>query len=323
MKKIFFIFLLAVIGLTAKSFGQGTCQNAQNLYPSDTAIQLLSANDTVAWYVYNATTPYLSIQVLMLDSIFPNCKIQLYTGNCNNLTFMDSSNCTQNLTFYENALTVGNTYYLKFTKPYLSPSVKFILNIWASILECNDNTCHDGQSSSPITPGYSCDLVCNGNFEYYSSIPTYTGQIGLACPWGSVNDADPDYFNGIANGTNPGGYEIGVPYNTCCSNQPDIITGHKGYAGFAPFTTTPPSGYNSYEYIYQPLKQALLPGIWYTVSLDISRACNYNRAVDNIGVFLSGSNPYIGSWDFSSGTSTNPNTNSIPYSTNFPNQTWI
>ncbi|MEI6823300.1 MAG: T9SS type A sorting domain-containing protein [Bacteroidota bacterium] len=326
MKKIFFIFLLAVIGLTAKSFGQGTCQNAQNLYPSDTAIQLLSANDTIAWYIYQATTPNLTLQVSMLDTLRETVSgIYIYSGNCDNFTLVDSSHNAYNLMLNINTLTIGNIYYVKITKPALTPSVKFILDIWTKILNCSDiiYNCRDGQSSSPITPGYNCDLVCNGNFEYYTSIPTYTSQIGLACPWGSVNDASPDYFNADAiNLSNPSwpGNEVGVPKNNFCNNQPDMITGHKGYAGFGVALSAVGHEYYGYqEYIYEPLKEALLPGLEYTVTFNISRACEYKYAVDNIGVFLSENYPYIGS----NGQSGQNITHSIPYNTDFPYQTWI
>ncbi len=71
-------------------------------------------------------------------------------------------------------------------------------------------------------------FLCNGNFEYYSQLPTGISQIGVACPWGSVNDASLDYYH--ANST---AWESTVPSNSMGYQESYYnFWGYKGYAGF-------------------------------------------------------------------------------------------
>ena len=291
--------------------GSYYCNCANALYPSDTAIQLLSATDTVAWYIYHAVSPYLNIVALKEDTLTKVTGIYIYLGNCNNLTLLDTARFIYHSGLYENNLIIGNNYYIKLTKSTLLSSVKFNVNKSHDILNCNDTICHDADSILYESPGYSsnCDLVCNGNFEYCTYYPYTLSQIGLACPWGSVNDATPDYFNG-GNQTISGVYvpnnQIGFQYDFYQSLN------HEAYAGIY----TVPGYWN--EYIYQKLKQPLLKNLPYTVSLKVSFADNYNTLhytpVNNIGVFLSANNPYVGT------DTINNHVDTINY---IPSQTWI
>jgi hypothetical protein len=304
-QKILLIIFLTIIGLSKKTIGQGSCFNATLLVSMDSNY-IISANTTEAWYIYYANTPNLSVQINTMEdtNIVTISGLQLFTGNCSNLTQIASSSNANNLILSVNNLYIGNTYYIKITKPVTSYAVKFSVNDNPIILNCADLVCHD-------SPSLSCDLVCNGNFEYCSFIPTYISQIGLACPWGSVNGANPDYFNGDASG-NPG-FIVGVPSNDVGFQYSfNNSLGDKGYAGFGvSLNNVSNSTYN--EYIYQKLKYPLLKNLTYKVSLKVSRADYYKYAVDNIGVFLSENNPYV---------SGPPGVNTGPISY-IPSQTWI
>jgi len=304
-QKILLIIFLIIIGISNKTMGQGSCFNATLLVSMDSNY-IISANTTEAWYIYYANTPNLSVQINTMEdtNIVTISGLQLFTGNCSNLTQIASSSNANNLILSVNNLYIGNTYYIKITKPVTSYAVKFSVNDNPIILNCADLVCHD-------LPSLSCDLVCNGNFEYCSFIPTYISQIGLACPWGSVNGANPDYFNGDASG-NPG-FIVGVPSNDVGFQYSfNNSLGDKGYAGFGvSLNNVSNSTYN--EYIYQKLKYPLLKNLTYKVSLKVSRADYYKYAVDNIGVFLSENNPYV---------SGPPGVNTGPISY-IPSQTWI
>ncbi len=290
MKKLILFIFLSVILLTGKSFGQGTCQNAPNIYPSDSVIQLLSTNDTIAWYIYNSTTPILSIQALLFDSIAtPACEIYIYSGYCNNLILIDTSR-NIHLGLIMNSLSIGNTYYIKITKTSLTTAVRFqVKNATDPVLTCGDTYCHDNDNPLYHTPGFCNDLVCNGNFEYCTHPPATLSQIGLACPWGSANDATPDYYSSNSTDNIPG-TSVNVPNNSL-GYQPDFILGHKAYAGMC-FNDMSIGDPDYHEYIYQKLKHKMLQGHSYNVSMLISRAEHYRLAIDNIGVFFSANTPY-------------------------------
>ncbi|MEI6823541.1 MAG: T9SS type A sorting domain-containing protein, partial [Bacteroidota bacterium] len=287
------------------------CNGAIALFPSDTAIQLLSANDTIAWYIYNATTPYLTIQVSSLESTFDTVSdIYIYSGNCGNLMLIDTASYTSHNGLYVNTLTVGNNYYIKLTKLNLSPSINFYINNKSVILNCDDTICHDYDSSLYQTPGYYCDLVCNGNFESCAYYPNNAAQIGLACPWGSVNDATPDYFNG---GSGTLGFAVPIVIGGYQNDYYHSLK-HKAFAGI--YYKKHWKGKRDYsEYIYQKLKQPLIKDNKYTVSLKVSLSNGgVNTPTNNIGVYLSNYNPYIGTDSMNNITST------IAY---IPAQTWI
>lgn len=306
MKKIIFIMLLAIIGFGSKTMGQGTCISASNITPNTTN-NTIPAGTTEAWYMYNAITPNLSIQINTLEdtNLVSISGIYLYTGDCGNLNQIASSNNANNIMLTVENLNAGSTYYIKISKGVSANAVKFSVNDNSIILNCTENPgCHD-------LPSQSCDLVCNGNFEYYSFIPTYISQIGLACPWGSVNSSNPDYYNGDASG-NPG-MLVDVPSNFAGNqNSYNYSTGDKGYAGFG-VGMTDASAAVYQEYVFQKLKHPLIAGVTYNVSFKVSRADNYKMAVNNIGAFLSSNNPYVPG---APGT----NTGNISY---IPSQTYI
>ena len=285
--------------------------NAITLSSTDTIIQL-STTDSVVWYIYHANTTHLLIKRAFMvgastDTII---KMYIYTGICSNLTLIDSvHNSSKGL--YVNNLTIGNNYFIKIINSKLLPPNNIYYFNPGDILNCWESTCHDNDNPNYPSPDYSyvCDYICNGSFEYYNTNPPNgLSQIGLACPWGSANDATPDYYNGAAIGGGGNSWAAEVPQNYL-GYQADYIPNHKGYAGILI-----EQGSDWREYIYQRLKNPLKAGITYTVSLKVSRADYAQYSIDNFGVFFSNYDPY-------NSMDTPPwYTSYIDY---IPDQTWI
>jgi hypothetical protein len=265
-----FIFLVN----TSNGYGQGNCSNAPYISPNDTSIHVLSA-DTVVWFKYHATSQYLNLELYPTDSIQDTVNsIEIYSGVCSALTLVKTS--VKQFIYVEN-LVIGNDYYFKFTKHITQNQVVFTMSK-SPIIIYAVKTCHDNSQAT------NCDLVCNGNFEYSSAIPNGISQIALAQPWGSVNDANPDYYNANAP------FLAGVPLNSQGNQYSAGLSGDKGYAGFGTYNPNAMYPYN--EYIYQELKQAMIPNHTYTVTLKLSLADNSLYATRNVGIFISDYDPF-------------------------------
>ncbi len=272
-----FIFLVN----TSNGYGQGNCSNAPYISPNDTSIHVLSA-DTVVWFKYHATNS--NFQLGIIPASFPLYElyaVELYSGDCSGLTLVSGS---LQPVLYTSALVSGNDYYLKIRKNNVIQSVVFTLDLSVPVLNCSPYQCNDQLSQA-------CDLVCNGNFEYYTSLPNGPSQIGLACPWGSLSHGTPDYYH--SNGTNSaqapvnGGNGTHISWNC----PPD-----KAFSGFGcdlNINPTPQEYYRHCEYLYQKLKAPMQAGVQYTIRFKISLTKKSKYACDSIGVFLSTIDPYF------------------------------
>ncbi|MFO7723636.1 MAG: gliding motility-associated C-terminal domain-containing protein [Bacteroidales bacterium] len=123
------------------------------------------------------------------------------------------------------------------------------------------------------------NLVPNGDFELYSSLPNYYGQCSLAIGWSNVNGhyslslhASPDYFHTLGS----------VPYSL---------------GQIAPFSGKAQMGVCTYldhvpdfrEYISTQLSSPLIPGIQYSLSFWLSSGHNgsYTFCTGNFGIHFS------------------------------------
>ena len=168
MKKIFFIFLLAVIGLTAKSFGQGTCSNAQQIYITDSIqSQTLQINDSVYWIKFTASDTTLYFYLIRSDTnVISN--IYLYHANdgCDSYTNIDQD-FGYGYINYEN-LIINDIYFIKITQ---NNTLNY--NIYYS----------NKQVEPPISLGASlASVVTFNNFSpttyttYYNNITCWTSN---------------------------------------------------------------------------------------------------------------------------------------------------
>ena len=212
MKKILLIMLLAIIGLISRTMGQGTCTNASILSPTDTIIQL-SANDSVAWFMYQTTTNYLKLSLYSpamadaISSIAQQADVRLYSGNCNNLSEILNFDSLSPYVFFNNNLTSQTTYYIKVN--YRS--------------DWNPKLLIKNQIYQYATQGdciHNCNLIANGDFSsgifdsYWNDLePFYYERVSCWCAaWGSpmmTVEYDPTTFNNAAYFGCGGKYYVG------------------------------------------------------------------------------------------------------------------
>jgi hypothetical protein len=117
-----------------------------------------------------------------------------------------------------------------------------------------------GPSSCTVN---TCDLVANGNFEQYTSLPDFFGQITRACGWSEGNGQSPEYLH--HNSTN---VHIQVP----CSDfgyETDKIAGNNAYVGMTVVQQLPAPAIAS-EPIKTTLVSGLAPNTNYQLSFDVS-----------------------------------------------------
>ena len=144
-----------------------SCINAITLLPSDTIIQL-SISDSVAWFVYQANSPFLQLSLFSFDlmdappSITGKAGIHLYSGSCNNLTEIVNSNSLEPQIFSNNNISYPNTYYIK---------VNYLGEWQATLFIKNQNTL---LQMPPCT--HNCDLISNGDFSQATITPDGLGM---------------------------------------------------------------------------------------------------------------------------------------------------
>ena len=263
---------------------QNDCRNAKLIQLSD-SLYLFPSSDSVIWCKYFAETSNFGLQFdfginSQMDTL---TGLYLFSGTCDNLTEISTVKNPDNLIITAENLPTKQYYYIKITKSTNSANLFFHFNT-DPIINCNSFNCSDNTS-------LSCDLICNGNFEsYYPNPPSNISQVGLACPWGSVNGANPDYFNSDATAWSVTlSNQVQVPLNAFGSQLSyNSALGNKGYAGFG-INDSP----NYQEYIYQKFKAPLIQGVTYNVQMRVSRADRYKYAANNIGIYLSANNPYV------------------------------
>jgi hypothetical protein len=108
----------------------------------------------------------------------------------------------------------------------------------------------------------ACDLVINGSFEEFSTIPFFLSQINFACNWGNGNFGSCDYFR-----TEASAFTSSIPNNTFGIQGVNNGIGN-AYAGFW--------GYNNREILNTRLSNPLLPNTTYQLQFDASLAEDYN-----------------------------------------------
>ncbi len=149
----------------------------------------------------------------------------------------------------------------------------------------------------------SQNLVSNPSFEFYTSCPVATSELGVATPWTQPSGGTPDYFN-VCN-TSPFPFPVPVP-NLAPVGVPINSLGiqhartDSAYAGFFSVESNPDDGYR--EYAQVPLDSALTVGENYCVQFYVSLSDNSVNATDAIGglfsinpTFVSGSGIIAGS----------------------------
>ncbi|WP_395066559.1 T9SS type A sorting domain-containing protein [Flavobacterium sp.] len=142
----------------------------------------------------------------------------------------------------------------------------------------------------PYNPGEcapapnTCDLVMNGNFEQYSSLPTNNYQIIKACVWNSptsVQGWTPSYFNsGVIPGSTPNAHFADIPCNAYGFQDCKNNIGN-GYADIYR------SEHDGRKHLLTKLKMPLQANTNYQLSFDVSLHDGRSNFGSNIQAYLS------------------------------------
>jgi len=135
----------------------------------------------------------------------------------------------------------------------------------------------------------ACDLIMNGNFEQYSSLPTDIHQIIKACGWNtpiaSINEQyTPSYFNSnVIPTSSPFSFRVDVPCNLYGNQVCNKSIGN-GYSTI--FTTR----HGGKQHLYTILKEQLQPNTNYQLSFDVSLTEGKSNFASSLQVYLSNTN---------------------------------
>jgi len=281
MRKILLFLLL----LSAASAGkaQTTCATAINFDSTSidgTPKQLQSIQST--WYKFTSLNTTANINIRFLKGYDNIDKVILWSGACGSPTKLTQdtiSGSTDSLLALATAsLSTSNIYFLQVIKTnatdtsYYQVDINFLFTA---------PTC-----ASCSLPAVSCDLICNGDFEAHTGIPSGQNQILLACPWVKANSNTPDHL--YVGGT--GG--MGIPGNTF-GTQASFTSGQLGYAGIVARSGVDAthSG-NEKEFFYQRMKSAMITGRTYTVQMRVSLSDYSRYAANGLGMYFSAGDPY-------------------------------
>ncbi|MBI3509333.1 MAG: T9SS type A sorting domain-containing protein [Bacteroidetes bacterium] len=138
----------------------------------------------------------------------------------------------------------------------------------------------------------TCELVCNGGFEYNYFNPTTLNKLLYACPWqrpaftGTIIST-PDYFS------SDGGTPVDIPsnnfgwQNSYTSNSALSDSGYAGILCYWGGDSNNPADPDYREYVSEPLISNLLAGKQYKISFRVSLADKAQWGSKNLGAYLS------------------------------------
>ncbi|MGL4597763.1 MAG: hypothetical protein ACRCYO_09550, partial [Bacteroidia bacterium] len=250
---------------------QNAC-NAINLGSQDTCRTNEIIQQSEQWYVFTADSSLLRFQisnVLAHDSVVN--AIEFYSGSCNALQLLPyTPTLGGSIEGRIDSLTIGQMYFIRLQIGSAN---------YAQVHWCIKFGNPSPQSGTCQNPNFGCDLICNGNFEYYSN-GFYQADIWVANPWNALTGTS-DYYN-------VNGYlhtDQAVPHNA--QGTQTALSGN-GYAGFHTYAYWVN---NNREYVLQPMQAPLVVGQRYDVSFWVSRADSSSHATKNIGAYFSLTQP--------------------------------
>src|SRR6218665_432973 len=287
LRKAMLCFCFLALTFQSRAQTGSSCVLATTLMMDNAAAVIQSQINQNEWYAFVAQSSAIQISAVELSTL-PATKlhsIELLSGICGSQTLIasDSSISTGDsiLTINSSGLTIGNTYFIRINKAVATPMVARYFFLFDTFEAGGCTGCMDA-------PANSCNLVCNGDAEYYWTLPSatttaYPGYLNRACPWMPASQGSSDYFNAAL----PAGAVVDVPSNF--QGYQNASSGG-GYAGvFAYCTNSVP---NYHEYLYQELKCGLIAGVQYELTYHVSLAGRSNRAVSSLGAYLTPTNPY-------------------------------
>jgi hypothetical protein len=301
MKKILILMGMVLFFAHSKAQTGATCATAltfdsTNINGSPQELQVQSSQ----WYVFNALNTKIDIAIQFVQGADKVTKAVLWGSACNSLIKITddtiSSGTDSLLMLSTTSITNGATYFLQIFKSNGTDSTYFKADLNFLFPPPLCSSC-----SLPVVP---CDLICNGNFETYTSLPTGQDQVNRSCPWVKANLNTPDYLYVGATGG------MGVPGNLF-GTQSSSTFGHSGYAGIV---TRNPTGY--FEQFYQKMKAPMIAGKSYAVEMKVSLSDYSKHKINGLGMYFSSGDPYQAVWGSIAFVSAQTVTSGATYITN-------
>ena len=288
--------LIFSLALAFISKAQTDCITAQpitiNQSPFDTRInQTFITYEDVNWYKIPVNKDSVDLQIVSsLDSfVYRANKIELYSGNCSNLTLLKTDTLTSTndtlLNINLGGLLPNDSLYLKITTTINSVCNLCLFKSASFILKIN-------YVNSPLADCLVCnptsfDFVCNGGFEIHDNgVNAGMGHIFEACGWTNLSTSPangsigtPDYFSLDA----PVGATNYLPCNAAGKQMPH--TGNS-MAGFCGGTSSSNPSQPWFEYIRTHLINPLSPGQTYTITFWLSLGEGSKLKANEVGVYF-------------------------------------
>jgi parallel beta-helix repeat protein len=267
MKKAHFLYiLLCLVPLNMLAQTGSNCNDPIPLIWSDTCRIQETIQQREQWYTFTTDSSFIRFALgnhLGNDSMVQ--AIEFYEGDCSTLTqlYYDTT-FGAGIEGRLAGLNASTTYYIRL----VLADANFATISWCFL---QGNPMFSGGCPVFSTP---CELVCNGDFEYYST-GFYMTDIWVASPWNAFTGTS-DYYNstGFLDAS------VSVPTNAVGDEQP--YTG-QGYAGLATYWT---ASLDYREYIVQQLTSPLLVGQSYLVEFWVSLADSSTYASKKIGALF-------------------------------------
>ncbi len=298
-----FLLLIALLGfncLKAQLPG-ATSSNPIVLGSGNISIPSTTVNTTERWYEWNNTNIDISFKVKQLQKAQSNTLsfIEVYLNNSGSMSLEGRDTIRPDSTmrvFVRNFPTSSNVLIRLVTVSSICGSCTATLPVVS--LEINN--------TAAVCAGYtqpSCELVVDGSFESFSvpcanlqwnQFPTSTQPNGnfYACYWqlpigtqiSSGNIGTPDYYNSCAT------YNSGANTTFNAHTNSNTVPTGNAYAGLFAYLQAPSN--NLYrEYITQQLSQPLIPGVSYTIKMQIQVSPNYCMGLKEMQAGFSFSQP--------------------------------
>ncbi|MBM6498636.1 T9SS type A sorting domain-containing protein [Flavobacterium macrobrachii] len=197
-----------------------------------------------------------SINLTSAEFLFPPVNVTAIEGvaifNINNL----------------NPFIIGSDFFLTASSSYLpqinSQSFNIVETLNVGMIDFTQTNCATGDYN----------LITNGNFEQFNSLPNDLGQIIKACGWYPILGATPDYYH-IAAPT----FSVSIPCNffgvqSCNNNQGNAYAGIYG-------------NHVGGEILFTKLSSPLVSGVNYQLSFNVSLAEGVSSSSKSLQAYLS------------------------------------
>jgi hypothetical protein len=261
------------------------------------------------WFSFKVSSPFMEIQLIKssMASAYIT-KVEIFSGGCSSLdTLLVDSIGPFDSTRYSLPDFIPGSYYIMRISRQIPPScAECEENEYAAFKLCSfsrqETVVSCNCSQVPVDANYTCQAICNGDFEYHMGTLNNISMVHLACPWrdspSTVTNyhTTADYFSTTSNSIN-----ASVPTNLfgTQASYTNPYGSNVGYAGIICFDNSQYPNYINYrEYIQQPINTPLIAGKDYRISFRISLADNSGFSVNNIGAWLTAAQPVQSAWQF-------------------------